>query len=118
MKERLEYNKIPKTDRLTPDDILDASILVSNIGSINRNHRGNVSMLEIIPPQVAVIGVSAIQEKPGVFVNSEGKKEIGIRSYLPMCIAFDHRWLDYIHVVPFQQTIDEILANPTSIRDL
>ena len=40
------------------------TITISNIGSTYREQRGTISMLDIIPPQVCVIGFGAIKEKP------------------------------------------------------
>lgn len=62
------------------------TITIFNIGSTYREQRGTISMLDIIPPQVCVIGFGTIQEKPGVYTNEQGEKTIGIRKILPICI--------------------------------
>ena len=92
------------------------TITISNIGSTYREQRGTISMLDIIPPQVCVIGFGAIQEKPGVYVNEDGEKTIGIRKILPICIAFDHRALDFGEVIPFIKKLDSIFENPEMIN--
>lgn len=92
------------------------TITISNIGSTYREQRGTISMLDIIPPQVCVIGFGAIQEKPGVYVNEAGEKTIGIRKILPICIAFDHRALDFSEVIPFIKKLDSIFENPEMIN--
>ena len=94
------------------------TITISNIGSTYREQRGTISMLDIIPPQVCVIGFGAIQEKPGVYTNEQGEKTIGIRKILPICIAFDHRALDFGEVIPFIKKLDSIFENPDIIGEL
>ncbi len=108
-----------KTDALAedgffPKDVAEGSVTVSNLGSICQVS-GSVALLEILPPQVFAIGISAIQEKPGVFVGSMGEKEIGIRKYIPMCLAFDHRAFDFGDIVPFIRRLDGIFQKPAEI---
>ena len=88
---------------------------VSNIGSICRSP-GQFSLLEILPPQVFAVGISAIQERPGVYVNEAGEKAVGIRRILPMCLAFDHRVLDFSDLTPFLQRLDQLFAEPGEVR--
>ena len=94
------------------------TITISNIGSTYREQRGTISMLDIIPPQVCVIGFVAIQEKQGVYTKEQGEKTIGIRKILPICIAFDHRALDFGEVIPFIKKLDSIFENPDIIGEL
>lgn len=65
---------------------------------------------------VCAIGLASLADKPGVFVGASGEKEIGIRKMISMCIAFDHRALDFGDVVPFINRLDEIFANPSVMR--
>lgn len=69
-------------------------------------------LLDILPPQVFAVGISALQEKPGVYTDQRGEKAIGVRRYLPMCLAFDHRVMDFSGLVPFLKRMDEIFASP------
>jgi len=114
-KEKEAYYKIPENERLTERDIRSGTVTVSNIGSLYKEQKGFLGLLEIIPPQVFVIGIGSIQEKPGVYLQN-GNKEIGIRKILPMCLAFDHRAVDFNSVVPFLKKLDEIYAKPTIIH--
>lgn len=102
-------------DGLQPKDIAGGTVTVSNLGSICRTS-GSVALLEIIPPQVLAVGIASVQEKPGVFKDQAGEKEIGIRRFLPMCLAFDHRAFDFGDVVPFIRRLDEIFQNPEEIE--
>lgn len=92
------------------------TVTISNIGSTYREQKGSIALLDIIPPQVFVIGFGAIQEKPGVYVNDKGEKTIGIRKILPICLAFDHRALDFGEVIPFMKKLDSIFENPKIIK--
>ena len=115
--EKEKYYSIPEKDRLTKRDIEQGTVTVSNIGSLYREQKGNVCILEIIPPQVSAFGVGAVQDKPIVVINKEGEKEIAIRQVLPICIAFDHRAIDFGEVMPFIKRLDEIFANPEQIKE-
>lgn len=114
--EKKEYYAIPETERLTPKDIEQGTTTISNLGSIYRDQKGSCAFLEIIPPQTTAFALAAIQKKPVVVTNAEGKEEIEVHKILPITIAFDHRVLDYNHIVPFMQRVEEILNDPTVIH--
>lgn len=114
-KEKREYEKIPETERLTVKDLEPGTVVVSNVGSNYLGQSGALSLLEIVPPMVTAFGVGAIQEKPVVRKNGE-EKEVVIRSILPICIAFDHRVIDFGDIVPFMKKLDEIFADPSVIE--
>ena len=115
-KAKRAYEAIPETDRLTKHDIEPGTITVSNIGSTYRQQRGETCLLEIVPPQVCAIALGAVQDKPVVIVNEAGEKEIAIREVMPLCIAFDHRALDFGEIVPFIKRLDEIFEEPEIIH--
>lgn len=115
-KAKKAYEAIPESDRLTKHDIEQGTITVSNIGSTYRQQRGETCLLEIVPPQVCAIALGAVQDKPVVIVNEDGEKEIAIRQVMPLCIAFDHRALDFGEIVPFIKRLDEIFEEPEIIH--
>lgn len=115
--EKKEYKSIPESQRITKYDLEPGTITISNIGSVYKEQRGMIGILEIIPPQIFAIGVGGVQDKPGIFKNSMGEQEIGARKMLPICLAFDHRALDFGEVVPFMRRLDEIFANPSQIQN-
>lgn len=106
------YESIPVEDRLTKRDIAQGTVTVSNLGSVYRAGRGAAALLEIIPPQVTAFGVGAIQDKPVVVTDAFGEKYVEARQVLPICIAFDHRALDFGDIIPFLQALDSIFENP------
>ncbi len=110
-KAKKEYEAIPETERLTAFDLEQGTVTVSNIGSTYLGQNGAMALLEIVPPQVCAFGVGAVQKKPVV----TEEDEIEVRQILPVCIAFDHRALDFGDIVPFMKKLDEIFANPEII---
>ena len=112
-----DYYAIPESERLTDRNLIAGTVTVSNIGSLYKEQKGYFGLLEIIPPQIFAIGLGVIQEKPGIFVNPAGEKEIGIRKTLPMCLVFDHRAADFDALVPFLKKLDEIFAKPEVTRN-
>lgn len=116
-KAKRAYNAIPETQRLGNKDIEQGTITVSNIGSLDINQRGTVALLEIIPPQVCAIAIGAVQKRPVVETSNQGKDIIKVGKILPICIAFDHRALDFGDIVPFTKKLDEIFNNPEIIHE-
>ena len=113
---RKKYYSMSKNDRLTGYDIEQGTVTVSNLGSLDRSLTGSVSLLEIVPPQVAAFGIGAIQDKIVCATDSCGAKNADFRKILPICIAFDHRALDFGDIIPFIKRCDEIFTNPKIIR--
>jgi pyruvate/2-oxoglutarate dehydrogenase complex dihydrolipoamide acyltransferase (E2) component len=111
-KKKDQYYQVEGKDRLTKEDLLSATVSVSNIGSLYKDLKGHFSMLQIIPPQIFAVGISAVQEKPGVYTDPSGAKAIGIRKYLPMTIVFDHRPVDFNSLIPFIKECDAIFEKP------
>lgn len=115
-KAKKEYEAIPVTERLTKHDIEQGTTTISNVGSIYRGQKGSVALLEIVPPQVTAFGVGAVQDKPVVVTDKMGNKSVEARQVLPICIAFDHRALDFGDIVPFIKRLDGIFENPTEMH--
>jgi pyruvate/2-oxoglutarate dehydrogenase complex dihydrolipoamide acyltransferase (E2) component len=105
---------VPEDERLAVKDLTSGTVTVSNIGSLYREQKGCFGLLEIIPPQIFAIGLGAVTEKPGIYVDDDGHKAIGIRKTLPMCLVFDHRAADFNALVPFVKQLDGIFAKPDS----
>lgn len=116
-KEKKEYEAIPESDRLTIKDLEPGTVVISNIGSTYLGQRGATAILEIVPPMVSAFAIGSIQERPTVVKNEDGEKSIEIRKILPICIAFDHRVLDFGDIVPFMKKLDEIFAQPEVIHN-
>ena len=107
-KSKQDYYDIPECDRLTRHDIEQGTITVSNLGSLYKDWDGICSLLEIIPPQVAAVGVGAPRD--AAIANPDGTVAAGKK--LVFTVVFDHRALDMGDVVPFLKAIDETFRRP------
>ncbi len=116
--EKKRYYNIPSRDRLTKDDLLLATVSVSNIGSLYKGLRGYFGMLQIIPPQVFALGINALQERPAAYLNSSGAQEVGVRKFLPLTLVFDHRAVDFSALIPFIKECDALFENPERLKSL
>ena len=78
-----------RTRKLNPEEIQDGTFTITNFGIF-----GNVVGTPIInQPQVAILGVGAVQKKP-VVVEHDGEDSIAIRSMMQLSLSFDHRIVD------------------------
>ena len=116
-KEKKDYESIPASDRLVRQDLDPGTITISNVGSLYPGLRGSFSLLEILPGQVVAIGLGAVQDRATVVRDREGNKDLAARKIFPMCIAFDHRALDFNEIVPFVKKLDSIFADPKQVLD-
>lgn len=106
-----KYKKLPAKDKITAGDLVPGTITVSNIGSLYKDQKGFLGLLEIIPPQIFAVGIGAAQEKAGVIMGENNEKKIGIVKTVPICLAFDHRALNFSDIVPFLQKLDYIFGH-------
>ncbi len=121
LRERAEYYRIPLDEKLLVRDLISGTVTISNYGAIYgplyKNLTGYYSFLNIMPPQTFIVGMSVVQERPTIFINKDGAKEIGIRKILPMCLVFDHRAFDLDSIFPFVRRLDEIFSKPKVIHE-
>jgi pyruvate dehydrogenase E2 component (dihydrolipoamide acetyltransferase) len=82
--------------KISIEELQCGSFTISNQGSIGGGHFTPI----IYAPQVAILGVGQGQPKP---VAIDGK--IGIRTILPLCLAYDHRVLDGADAVRFLKDV-------------
>ena len=82
--------------KISIEELQGGSFTISNQGSIGGSHFTPI----IYAPQVAILGVGQGQPKP---VAIDGK--IGIRTILPLCLAYDHRVLDGADAVRFLKDV-------------
>ena len=88
---------------LSVDDMMDATFTVTSLASY-----GIDAFTPIIdPPQVAILGLGRIVERPAVF---EG--EVAVRSMMFLSLTFDHRALDGVPAGEFLQTLTGKLEAP------
>lgn len=108
-----EYYSIPETERLTKHDIEQGTITVSNLGSLWRDWHGDCALLDIVPPQIVAIALSAAQKTPMVDENDN----IYIGRKMTLTIIFDHRAVDMGRLIPFVKRIDDVFKSPEIIKE-
>ena len=106
------FNAMPESERVTADDLMSATLLVSNLGSVLPDFSCYPCMLEVIPPQSAAIGLGAVAKRPVVRTNARGEDEIVVRKMMPMAVIFDHRLLDFEHTLGFFEALREFSETP------
>ncbi|HQE82668.1 MAG TPA: 2-oxo acid dehydrogenase subunit E2 [Candidatus Hydrogenedentes bacterium] len=113
--ERRAYGQIPEKDRLTPDDLLTATTLVTNLGSVMRELPARIALLEVIPPQVAAFGLCAARKQPVAVQDAQGKDAVAIRWIMPVTGAADHRALDFAEASAFVKRVMGLCAKPDEL---
>jgi pyruvate dehydrogenase E2 component (dihydrolipoamide acetyltransferase) len=114
--ERRAHKRIPATERLVPADLLDATTLVSNVGSSLPNLRLRLGMLMIISPNTTAIGLGPSRPTPVAVTGPDGEARVEIRPMLPVTVCFDHRAMDFEHITGFFRELDRIAANPEALN--
>ena len=90
----------------TPDDLSGGTFSISNMGMFGVDEFSAI----INPPQVAILAVSAVKDKPSVKNGAIEPAKI-----MKVTLSADHRALDGVMVAKFLQQLKELLENP---RDL
>jgi len=89
--------------KLALDELRGGSCTLTNIGPL-----GGVFATPIInQPELAIIGLHKIQERPVV---ADG--EIVIRKMMYLSISFDHRWIDGAQGARFMSNLVSLVSNP------
>ncbi len=91
---------------LTVDEVTGSTFTISNLGMY-----GVDAFTPIInPPEVAILGVGRIIEKPAVY-----RGQVAVRSLMTLSLTFDHRVVDGAPAAAFLQTLAGMLAQPALI---
>jgi pyruvate dehydrogenase E2 component (dihydrolipoamide acetyltransferase) len=76
--------------KLTPDEVQGGTFSITNYGV-----KGSLIGTPIIPqPQVAILGLGAIEKRPKVVTGPDGEDTIAIRTCAYFALSFDHRIID------------------------
>ncbi len=89
--------------RLSMDDLQGSTFTVTNLGSFGIDEFTPI----LNPPEVGILGVGRIIEKPAVH---DG--EITIRSMMKLSLTFDHRVLDGVPAAAFLQELTTHIEHP------
>ncbi len=79
-----------RSKRLSPEDVQEGTFTITNPGVF-----GSLMGTPIInQPQVAILGVGAIEKRPKILTGADGEDTIAIRTCAYFSISFDHRVID------------------------
>lgn len=79
-----------RAKKLSPEEVQDGTFTITNPGVF-----GSLMGAPIInQPQVAILGVGAIEKRPKVITGADGEDTIAIRTCCYFSISFDHRIID------------------------
>jgi pyruvate dehydrogenase E2 component (dihydrolipoamide acetyltransferase) len=95
---------IAREGKITVEDLQGGTFTITNVGPL-----GGTAMIPTINyPEVAILGMGKVQEKPVV---RDG--QIVIRKILPITLAFDHRVADGIDAARFVSELIRLLSDPS-----
>jgi len=93
---------------LSMEEVSAGTFTVTNLGML-----GVHTFIPIInPPQVAILGVGTIEDKPVVV-----KGKIEARSRLNLSLVYDHRIINGAEAARFLQTMKRILEKPSALNN-
>ena len=79
-----------RAKRLSPEEVQEGTFTITNPGVF-----GSLMGTPIInQPQVAILGVGAIEKRPKILPGADGEDTIAIRTCAYFSISFDHRVID------------------------
>src|SRR3989440_4491456 len=94
-----------RTKKLLPDDIQRGTFTITNTGGF-----GPFAGIPIInQPQVAILGVGAIEKRPKVVTAADGTDSIAIRTMGMLTMSYDHRIVDGADADKFLADVKQML---------
>jgi len=79
-----------RSKKLSPEEVQDGTFTITNPGVF-----GSLMGTPIInQPQVAILGVGAIEKRPKVMADADGEDVLAIRTCAYFSLSFDHRIID------------------------
>lgn len=105
---RVAHRLVAKAGRggFTSDELSGATFTISNMGMLGIEHFAAV----IVPPQAAIMAVSAIKDRPVV---RDGALAVG--KTMMATLSCDHRIIDGVVAGRFLQEFKRFLENPASL---
>jgi pyruvate dehydrogenase E2 component (dihydrolipoamide acetyltransferase) len=92
--------------KISPDEMQGGNFTISNLGGIG----GTGFTPIILPPQVAILGVSRAAYKP-LYIEEELQK----RMIIPLSVSYDHRIIDGADGARFLRWICDVIEDPFAI---
>jgi pyruvate dehydrogenase E2 component (dihydrolipoamide acetyltransferase) len=94
-----------RAKQLKPDEVAGGTFTVTNPGVFG----GLFGTPIINQPQVAILGVGAIEKRPKVITTEEGDDVIAVRHMAYFALSFDHRIIDGSDAERFLSYVKELL---------
>ena len=104
--EMQKLSKAAKDGTIKRDDLLGSTITITSLGKLG----GLISTPIINAPEVAIVGVNKIVERPVVIDGN-----IAVRKMMNLSSSFDHRIIDGYDAAEFVNYIKLLLENPAMI---
>jgi 2-oxoglutarate dehydrogenase E2 component (dihydrolipoamide succinyltransferase) len=93
--------------KLLPDEVQRGTFTITNPGGF-----GSYAGTPIInQPQVAILGVGAIEKRPAVITHADGTDSLGIRTKGMLSMSYDHRVVDGADGDRFLADLKSMLEN-------
>jgi pyruvate dehydrogenase E2 component (dihydrolipoamide acetyltransferase) len=105
-KELDELAQKARDKKISPDEMQGGNFTISNLGGIG----GTAFTPIILPPQVAILGISKASYNP-VYVNDEIQK----RMIIPLSVSYDHRIIDGADGARFLRWVCNVMEDPYAI---
>ena len=94
-----------RAKQLKPDEVAGGTFTITNPGVFG----GLFGTPIINQPQVAILGVGAIEKRPKVMTDADGEDYIAIRSMAYFALSFDHRTIDGADAERFLAYVKKVL---------
>ncbi len=101
-----DYGERVRAKKIKPDELMGGTFTITNGGIY-----GSLNSTPIInPPQVGILGMHAIVERP---VAKNGA--VAIRPMMNLALSYDHRIVDGREAVTFLKRVRELIENPVRL---
>ena len=96
---------------LSITDLMGGTFTITNGGVF-----GSMLSTPILnPPQVGILGLHKIEDRPVVLRSEHGEKEIAIRPMMYVALTYDHRVVDGREAVQFLVKVKELIEDPEAL---
>lgn len=100
-----------RSGNLSISDLMGGTFTITNGGVF-----GSMLSTPILnPPQVGILGLHKIEERPIVITNADGEKEIAIRPMMYVALSYDHRIVDGREAVQFLVKVKDLIEDPEEL---
>ncbi len=101
-----ELAKKAREKKISPEEMEGGNFTISNLGGIG----GTAFTPIVLPPQVAILGVSRSEYQP-VYIGDKLKR----RMIIPLSVSYDHRVIDGADGARFLRWICDVIEDPFAI---